>query len=180
ALRLHEIEKKKPLSKLLLDDVREARDRVGQAIGMSGRNLNRYFRILRTPIEVQNAFRAGKLQLVVAEKVADLNERDQKTVATRIRTGEDAREVVGDYLPQSKSTKKEGSPLDRLLRALEEGRSELDDCVHDIKGGFLGTTLEELRKGRDLIDALINQLERNSRQATKKLKQLAKSATGRH
>ena len=51
---------------------REARDRIGKAAGMTGRNLNRYARVLRTPLAVQRCFEDGHLQLVVAEKVADL------------------------------------------------------------------------------------------------------------
>lgn len=172
ALRLYEIEKNKPLNRQFVDDVREARDRVGQAIGMSGRNLNRYFRVLRTPLEVQNAFRVGELPLVVAEKVADLDERDQKTVAKRIRAGEDPRELIREYLPQSKSEKKADSPFQRLLCALQQGRAELAHRTHEVKGGLFGTVLPELRKGRELIDALIAQMERNRRESSKILKQV--------
>jgi ParB-like chromosome segregation protein Spo0J len=71
ALRRFEIEKKRPRGGLRPFEEREARDRVGKATRTGGRNLSRYFRVLKTPPEVQNAFRAGKLALVVAEKVAE-------------------------------------------------------------------------------------------------------------
>jgi len=85
ALRMFEIEKKRPIAELGSDALGEARDRVGAVIGMSGRNLSRYFRLLRTPIEIQNAFRAGEVRLVVAERVADLDLRSQTRLAKRIR-----------------------------------------------------------------------------------------------
>lgn len=170
-LRLFEIEKKRKRGELRSCDEGEARDRVGKTIGMSGRNLNRYFRVLKTSIEVQNAFRTGKLSLVVAEKAADLDDKTQRKVAERIRTGEDPKTVITEYLP--KPVAKEGKALNCLLRALAQGQSELGDRIHEVKGGLFGTALEELRKGKDLIDDLIDQLERNRKRSLKTVKRLA-------
>src|SRR5262245_48970232 len=46
ALRLYEIERQKPRGGLSGLDLGEARDRVGAAIGVSGRTLSRYLRVL--------------------------------------------------------------------------------------------------------------------------------------
>jgi ParB/RepB/Spo0J family partition protein len=74
-LRLFELEKGRAREEKLWPlDQREARDRIGHAIGLSGRTLSRYFRVLATPREVQDAFRRGKVSLVAAEKVADLDD----------------------------------------------------------------------------------------------------------
>lgn len=54
ALRIYEIEKKRPRGELKWYEEGEARNRVGKTTGMSGRNLSRYFRLLKTHIEVQN------------------------------------------------------------------------------------------------------------------------------
>jgi hypothetical protein len=100
ALRLFVIEKKRPRGDLYHCDVAEARDRVGQAIGMSGRNLQRYWRVLKTPLAVQNAFRAGQLGLVLAGTVADLDAEIQERIAGRIQAGEPADQVVAPFLSQ--------------------------------------------------------------------------------
>src|SRR5947209_18154020 len=46
------------------------RDVVGSRLGMSGRTLDRYLRVLDAPREVQDAFKAGDISLVAAAKVA--------------------------------------------------------------------------------------------------------------
>ena len=77
-LRRFEIEKKRPRGGLRRAEEAEARDRVGKAIGMSGRNLQRYLNILRAPIQVQDAFRGKELSLVDAAKIGCMPERVQR------------------------------------------------------------------------------------------------------
>ena len=62
-----------------------ARDRVGRAIGVSGRHLDRFMRILRTPLEVQAAVEAGTLPIVTASQVANLKPREQAAIAKAAR-----------------------------------------------------------------------------------------------
>jgi hypothetical protein len=171
ALRLFEIERGRKRGDIHPWDEREARDRVGKTIGMSGRNLSRYFRLLRTPIEVQNAYRRGEFPLVVAEKVADLSPCDQKTVADRIRAGENATKVIEEYIPKPAAKPKDVSPLERLRRALVEAQAELGPGVDKIETcAFF--PLEDLRRGRDLIDAVIGRLDHNEVHFLQSLKQL--------
>jgi ParB-like chromosome segregation protein Spo0J len=117
ASRLHEIEKRKPLSEQAIDGRREVRDRIGHLFGLSGRHLSRYFRVLWAPLEVQIAFSGGRLALSLAEKVADLEPAAQLALAGRIGDGEDAKAVVREYLPPRKLAPDTGSPLEfpRLL-----------------------------------------------------------------
>jgi ParB-like chromosome segregation protein Spo0J len=120
AMRLYYIEKGKPLSEQAIDGQREARDRIGQLFGLSGRSLNRYFRVLWAPFEVENAFRNGQLPLFLAEKVIGLESAAQLAIAGRISAGEDPKEVVLEYLPQRKVEPKTASPLEYPRLALVE------------------------------------------------------------
>ena len=128
ALRLFEIEQGKGRGKLSRCDDGEARDRVGRAIGMSGRNLQRYFLILKAPVDVQNAFRSQKLTLVEAGKVALLGNKDQEKVAARIQTGENPRAVLQDFLAPKPAHKRP------LYRALASFSRESKRCVEDLDG----------------------------------------------
>jgi ParB-like chromosome segregation protein Spo0J len=171
ALALLQIERKRKPGEVPRWDDHDARDRVGKALGMSGRHLGRYFRLLRTPVEVQNAFRHRELALVVAEKVADLNARDQESVADRIRAGENAKDVILAYFPKPAAKPKGFSPLERLHRALVEAQAELAPGIDKIETcAFF--PLEDLRRGRDLIDAVIGRLEHNEMHFLQGLKQL--------
>jgi ParB-like chromosome segregation protein Spo0J len=75
------------------------RDRVGKTLGMSGRNLDRYMSLLRAPLAVQNAFRAGKLSLVLAARLGGASQARWDEAERRIESGENpgvvAREVLG-------------------------------------------------------------------------------------
>jgi ParB/RepB/Spo0J family partition protein len=76
----------------------EARDRVGKVLGMSGRNLDRYLRVLTTPLGVQNAFRAGKITLLNAGKIAGLPKPRQQEIAARLDAGEEPRRFLKEYI----------------------------------------------------------------------------------
>ena len=80
-LRLYEIEKGRPRGMLRRCDEGEARDRVAKVVGMTGRNLQRYFRALLTPVEVQNAVRNHFLPLQDAEQVEGLSKEKQAEIA---------------------------------------------------------------------------------------------------
>jgi ParB-like chromosome segregation protein Spo0J len=54
------------------------RDVIGDRLGISGRTLERYLRVLDAPVEVQDAFRAGRISLVNASKVAGLPHEVQR------------------------------------------------------------------------------------------------------
>lgn len=76
----------------------DRRDQIGQALGKSGRNLDRLLNILRTPPEVQQAFERGDLPLVAAEKVSRLAPRVQKEIADEIREDKNPRKAVEAFL----------------------------------------------------------------------------------
>jgi len=84
AKRLFEIEKGRSRGGLHPSEDAEARERVGKVIGLCGRELQRYLRLLQTPIEVQNAVRNKHLPLTLAEKVERLTKEQQAELVERI------------------------------------------------------------------------------------------------
>jgi ParB-like chromosome segregation protein Spo0J len=185
ALRLFEIEKKRPRGELKSWDEAEARDRVGKAINMSGRNLSRYFRVLKTPVEVQNAFRAEQLALVVAEKVADLDTRTQQQVAERVRDLDLAgmkkkdqaalvKRTVEDFLPNPAAKKEPsvGEVLGDYVAGLSEGRQGLEGKLNEIRRGRYEGMLEELRLSKQFLPRVIGRLESLTRESVEYFKQL--------
>jgi hypothetical protein len=95
AVRLLELERKREGRTMQSG---EARVRVGQALGMSGRNLDRHIRVLSTPLAVQNAFRAKRITLIDAGKIAGLVKSQQQEIAARLDAGEEPRRFLKEYL----------------------------------------------------------------------------------
>jgi len=143
-LRLLEIERSRARGKADNDGELSARDRVSKAIGVSGRTLSRYLRVLDTPREVQTAFRNQTVPLVVAEKVADLSASKMAAIAKRIRAGENAKKVILEY--SALRTSRDQTPRRTFwgimvkLRALMGHAPDLD-----------GLTIDTLECHRDVI-----------------------------
>jgi hypothetical protein len=157
ALRLYEIERNKPRGGLGTHQQGDARDRVGKAIGMSGRHLDRFFRILqKTPIEVQDAFRARRLSLKLAEKVADLKAEDQETIAQRIQEGENPKIVLKEFFGKPDARhKKVGDALASFARKLQCAYDDLADRVDEVRPAHLQRHLPMLKKARRMIRKLM-------------------------
>jgi ParB-like chromosome segregation protein Spo0J len=162
ALRRYEIERHRPRGGLRRDaEKREARDRVGQAIGMSGRNLQRYFRVLFTPKEVQDAFRSNRLPLIAAEKVADLDAKQQQAVARRIASGEDPKAVVSDHLPKSDGRHRRATPaFISFIKALKRGIEDLDGRVPKVWHVAVRQHSSDLKRARTMIDELLQKVKK--------------------
>jgi hypothetical protein len=138
---------------------------------MSGRNLHRYFRIVRTSREVQDAYRAGRLSLVNAGRVAGLDAATQEEIAAEIRQGGDSKEIVARYLPAPAERAPEtlGDCFRRFRTACERANSELAGRVGEI-GCWAGSEAPEvLRATRKLIDNLLPQLKRTRAEERKKM-----------
>jgi hypothetical protein len=168
AVRLYEIERNRPRGRLWGSELTEARDRVGKAIGMGGRNLNRYVRVLRCPTEVQDALRAGRLPLIVAEKVCDLDAKTQKAVAERLRgldlagLKEKARnaavkQAVFEFLPEPETRhRKVIDAVASFARGLRRGMDDLDGRVDEVRPAHVNRDLKVFKKAHALLRALIN------------------------
>lgn len=162
ALRRVEIEKDRDRGDLADWEHVEARDRVGAAIGMTGRNLSRYLRVLKTPSPVQQAFEVGKLTLVAADKVKGLPDEIQARIAEQIRAGGVPKTIVEAYISHSNGRPKDvGTSLKRFLKGLATGVEELGDRVSEIKKDIWKDNLPVLLEAQTLIDRLVVQIKRN-------------------
>jgi hypothetical protein len=112
----------------------ELRDRIGMKLGMSGRNLDRYLRVLQgTPQEAQDAVSSGALAVTVAERVAGLKKATREQVAEEIRAGQDPAEAVRRHAPKGTGRhKKARHAIDAFLLALERGVNDLQGRVDSI------------------------------------------------
>lgn len=158
-LGMFEIEKRRPRGRLRPSELSEARDRVGQAISMSGRNLQRYVRLLLTPVEVQRAVRDGVLPLVLGEQVEGLSDRTQRQIAERISGGETPKSVVLGYLNSGGYRSSAYATLVRLLRNLMRAKEQLADHIGDIGHQNLKSKVSQLRQAKAFLEHLIGQAE---------------------
>ena len=95
AARLFELERERKHAKSPADaEEGQLRDRIGQVLGMSGRNASRYLRLLKTPLVVQNAVDDGQLAMGLAIKVADLDDRKKSALVAAIERGVAVEEAV--------------------------------------------------------------------------------------
>ena len=76
AVRLFEIEKRRPRSRLTSTDEVQLRDRIGRIVHMNGRNLQRYLHVLEAPLAVQQLLRDGGIRLEHAAKIGMLAARN--------------------------------------------------------------------------------------------------------
>lgn len=131
------------------------RDRIGQELGMSGRNLDRYLRVLETPFEVQQALDANKLTLNDVARVAGLLPQYQQAVADAIRGGQDPGTAVAHYLPK-KSGRHETARTARhsFVQALSRGMDDLEGRIPDVTK-IPDDEVAVLKEGYDLIRRIL-------------------------
>jgi len=130
------------------------RDQLGKILDMSGRNLDRYLRVLEAPIEVQQALDRKQLPLVEAKKVAGLARDVQEKIAEQIRNGEPPREVVQQFSKEDRGWTHlpENAGAD-YLRPLRRWRLKMTPMLPDIV--LRKIEAEELRKLKQVIDQLL-------------------------
>lgn len=137
----------------------ELKRRVGQAMGMSARNVSRYLLVLDAPIEVQHALDRGEIKLTDAGKVAMLAATVQAEIAERIAAGENAGEVVREHLTGGQAGDEVHRAYVRLQGALGREVPRLVGRAAEIKPRRLRRQMEVLKAGRALLDELIEAAE---------------------
>ena len=144
----------------------ELRDQIGKRLGVSGRTLDRYLRILdETPQEVQDAVAANKLPLTLAEKVAGLTQAQREQVAAEIQAGGDPRAVVCKFVVKANGRHKNAADaFGAFLRNLERG-------VADVENRLDGVTIHLATHQITLLDrtqAILDKVRKATRKPTKK------------
>jgi ParB/RepB/Spo0J family partition protein len=82
----------------------DLRDDIARRMGgISGRTLDRYRRVLKTPPEIQRAVEAREITMSMAGKVAALRQAEQHKLAEELAAGQPARLVVSRYLKGEQS-----------------------------------------------------------------------------
>lgn len=159
ALRLIEIERGTSVDRMSNQARGEARDRVGKAIGMSGRNLDRYFALLKAPTAIQNAFRSRQLRLVDAAKIARMRRRTQAEIVAAIESGEEPRNALARHASNPPRQKAAAHSLKVFVNALSVAQAELKDSQQEIPLPMITESLSSLKGGRRLIRDLIRLVE---------------------
>ncbi len=164
AMRLFLIEKGRPPGTMRSSDAPEARDRVGKALEMSGRNLARYFNVLRTPLPIQNAVDRGLLPLVLGSRVANLSPGAQQVLAGQIEAMTDGKtiaSVVSKHLgiEAAPGHRKPNDAFAAFARQLGRGLQDLDGRLDQVSDRALRESLEALRDAQAVISHLIGRVE---------------------
>jgi len=143
------------------DDVKgDLRDFVAERFGISGRTLDRWDRLLNTPIEVQRAWEADKLTLAVAGRVADLSAAKQSKISNAIRKGGDPKTVIAKY-SKAKPTqpKSMGTLVQRFFRSLGSGLDDFNGNEEAVKRTLDSDDLPLLRRANKFMVSLIRHIK---------------------
>jgi len=120
----------------LLERRGDLRDELGKMFNCKGRTLDRWARVLKTPLAVQQAFDRDELTQDEAGRVAGYGAERQTEVARRIEAGENAKAVVRELAPDRQRRKACDSKLDtffkhtrRDIHALEADPDATRECL---------------------------------------------------
>ena len=129
------------------------RELIGKGLGISGRTVDRYLRVLETPLEVQAAFSEGKLSLVETGKVAGLSPDEQEQIAAQIVAGAEARSVVKSFLKGAKGPVTSGKQRYRkFLRRIQQALSMIPQPLHELSINVASeSTVELMSRAIDLL-----------------------------
>jgi ParB/RepB/Spo0J family partition protein len=135
------------------------RDQIAAELKMSGRNLERYLNLLKTPMEVQAAFDQKSLSLEQASRVAGMKADTQKEIALAIAQGENPQEAVGRYLTQNQTWKqKPGNCSSKYLRSLAAWKVKTNQRMSAITS-VAPADVKVLQDAKNVIDELLQRAE---------------------
>lgn len=135
------------------------RDEIGGMLGLSGREVSRLLCVLETPPEVQAAFDTGYLSLVLADKIAGLDDVKQKTLAQAICGAEDTTAVAQRFIAEADGKPVAVMPVYRKLLKTVNGAIEvLSDHIDEIevRDAQVAEHVETLRRAEPLFRQLID------------------------
>lgn len=167
-LKLYESLRGRPVNTNNWSDVNDARDHVGKMIGMSGRNLQRYWHVLQAPHEVQEAFRRGEITLVEASRIGLLDVYVKNELAEEIRNGKDPREVVRRQLNTLPGQKPRYISSYRLIPKFRSALKKVTEAVEIMS--FIAPDLPMCNVDlKTRVEAISGKMKRISRMIAKKL-----------
>lgn len=125
---------------------------------MSGRNLTRYLRVLRASPAVQDLLRDRLIPLVLAEKLADVEQDLQAAIVERICAGEPARRVVADLIPlrDGQTRRALHTGVTKLIRDLKCANDIISKHITNLTHLHMSdATATTLQKGKTLIEEIL-------------------------
>jgi len=117
----------------------EAKKAIAKELNTSVRTIDRYFQLLQTPVEIQNAVSDSQLQLTTAVRFTGMNFEQRKAVLKRIKKGEPPKKVFRDVLA-SKDKQKTNRETDLCMAyvdifdTLQKHASDFDWLAHLLVG----------------------------------------------
>lgn len=133
----------------------ELRDRVGQRLGVSGRNAQRYLRALHAPPAVQRAFDEGRLSLVAAGRVGCLAAPERARLDQALAAGVDPVRAVEEALGAAPRARPFYAEVATFLRGLTAGVQGIAPRLDRFPPKSLAAGRPLFRQARALLDALL-------------------------
>jgi ParB-like chromosome segregation protein Spo0J len=131
--RLKELAQGTPRAELRECQQGDVRDVIAQRLGGSGRNLDRYLKVLGAPPAVQRAVEAKELSLQDGGAVAFLPKQTQEDIARRIEAGEKPKDVVKGVLPEKAAVHYSAHAAHQAFcRSLEAALNDLGGRVGEL------------------------------------------------
>ena len=143
---------------------------MGKVIGLCGRELQRYWRLLAAPREIQDAVRDKRLALTLGEKVGTLKPQQQAEITKHVRdnlavkTGnsreerllkKQLKETVQAYVTTSDNPRNVFHGLRDFIFYLNKGVSDLGGRLDEIPVHNFKGMKADLMAGRRLIKEMI-------------------------
>jgi ParB-like chromosome segregation protein Spo0J len=158
--RLFEIEKARKPGTLRRGEQPEARDRVGTMIGMSGKNLERYWNVLKAPLEVQRFFQGGQIKLEYAARIGLMRPQEQAALVGQLHGVTDAKAIKSIVqkalgLEDVNRHRKVADAVAALSRALDVGIRDLEGRLQEIRPRVANSHAPVLNRAADLIEFLL-------------------------
>jgi ParB-like chromosome segregation protein Spo0J len=118
----------------------DLRDELSRRLGghFSGRTLDRYRKILKTPPIVQQAVETGVLSLSLSEEVADLSQDVQSQIAQEIEAGGSPLDVVQRFVKTTDDVENARQSYRQLLKFLDAHLKMLDTKADEVVGYGMG------------------------------------------
>lgn len=157
------------------------RDWIGKMLGVSGREASRLLNVLRTPTEVQTALDEGRLTLVLADRVSQLDREDQAEIALAIRDGKDPKAVVDAHITLDERRKESVMPAFRkLLKNVDAAADVLAERTKEVEviDPQVDGHVQTLERGVSLLRDLISHEKATKRRREKNMAALLERLGG--
>jgi ParB-like chromosome segregation protein Spo0J len=174
--RLHDMAQVMPSGRRRSHQRGRLRDIIGERLDISGRTLDRYLRVVNTPREVQDAFRASNITLVNASKVAGLRKEAQEQLAADLRAGKDPKQAFAARLSGRESTPFDAA-MGRFIRSLEANTKPVEKELSNLKSLSLYDT-SILERAHTLIGQMLEKVKgENKESALSRIAEIFKART---